>query len=272
MQPILVAFACLSVSVLEQEGSVSGLTEEAVATRSFLRKSHALPSYFVSRPDEDHTSCNEAYPLVSLKRRLVFCGSPKSGTTLWRTFLNQVEGFGGEGCCDEEKPLRLFDVYAQKIGTNPTSAQIKQAVEQDWPSLFKILQIRNPIKRIFSASMFLYEDVMKHFVQPEAREIGPSRNVAVFHSFICQRILQSKITATDSKQHINMRSCRGDSLGNLDPIWQHFFPQHCRCGLEQGIIYDMVVKLEKLPRAIDRLLARGGYTVLVARSTSIQYW
>jgi hypothetical protein len=238
-----------------KEGAVSKLEEDGVALRAPPEK--ALPAYFMSLGNDD-SSCNEAYPLVSLKRRLAFCGAPKAGTTLWRSFLNKLEGYEGEGCCDANQPLRLFDVYAKKNGAAPGSEKVKWAIEHNWSKLFRILQVRNPIKRIFSAAIFLAEDVMPGLVPPEALEVGPSKNVKVFHNFICQSMIRGKIMLEDNPSvRIDMSVCKGDNPGNTDVIWQHFFPQNCRCGLEQGVQYDMVAKLEEYPGVVHQLRAKG---------------
>ena len=84
---------------------------------------------------------------------------------------------------------------------------------------------------------------------------------------MCAKLLRPKEVLLDvsdgsertvnAKKLVNLSVCKGDSLGNIDALWQHFFPQHCRCGIEAAVHYDSVIKLEDFPEMLSKLATQG---------------
>jgi hypothetical protein len=209
-----------------------------------------LPRYFVEAPLEDNY-CNEAYPLVCDKIGLIFCGAPKASTSSWRSLLNKYQrGEDDESICTIDKPeMRSSPLRSVEIYDAMDTGRALRDLEAKWSKYHTIAMVRNPIERLLSAYVMFHDESEDHSSLEYATK---------FHSFTIRNILTTTAKLTDPEMEglqtpMTMAPCAGDAMANISPLWQHFYPQHCRCGLERGVKYTQVGKIEELNALIDKI-------------------
>ena len=219
-----------------------------------------LPRYFVEAPAED-SYCNEAYPLISKNMSLAFCGAPKASTTTWRSFFNKYQ----RGKEDDESvcivdnpaiksnPLRSIEIYEAM-----DTGRALRDLETKWSTYYTVTVVRNPIKRLLSAYLMFHGNEIPEQPAEKNDPVGLVKAARNFHSFMIRNIITTTTKLTDPEMEdlqtpMTMSPCAGDAMANISPFWQHFYPQHCRCGLERGVEYKLVGKVENMDSVIDEL-------------------
>ena len=82
-------------------------------------------------------------------------------------------------------------------GLRLSDGRTTQEIAKDWATYHTILQIRNPIARIFSAATYLEDEMIDGYQEPRRREVGPSINARAFHQFVCAKLLRPKEVLLD---------------------------------------------------------------------------
>ena len=54
-----------------------------------------------------------------------------------------------------------------------------------------------------------------------------------------------------------MHKCASNSEGNSDVLWQHWYPQNCRCGWDHELRYDAIAHMEELSTLVPQWIEQG---------------
>jgi len=193
--------------------------------------------------------CGEDIPFVSFKNKAIVCTAPKAASSQWRRLLK---------CAQEDDPfsnslLPDFSCQSPKFadgcaypGSKTHCHALSQIlrisdlngtqIEGIWPASItptgfnRIAIVRNPMFRLISAfttglsqSYFKNIGVINDGKQP-------------FQIFLQHHVLSSTIA-------VDANGCPPASLNHNEQS-QHWYPQHCRCGFERGVAWN-IVKIEE---------------------------
>jgi hypothetical protein len=114
---------------------------------------------------------------------------------------------------------------------------------------YKFAVVRNPVVRLLSATLH--------------KGVGRKASPQQFHEFMCSSVLNA---ATEEGKLLH--TCAGDAPGNLHGKWQHWYPQHCRCGMAEGVVYDHLLHMEQTETHLEQLASRG----LIPRNYTATGW
>jgi hypothetical protein len=238
---MMLALASVVLAAFKDIGYVS---------KTHTSRSPKLPRYFVEAPLEDNY-CNEAYPLISDKLGLIFCGAPKAATSTWRALLNKHQrGEDGGSMCVIDKPgMKTSPLRSVEIYSAMDTGRALRDLEVKWGNYYTVAMVRNPIERLLSAYLMFHDESEDHTSLEYARK---------FHNFMIRNILTTTTKLSDPEMEdfqkpMTMSPCAGDAMANISPFWQHFYPQHCRCGLERGVKYTLIGKVENTDDVIDTI-------------------
>jgi hypothetical protein len=126
-------------------------------------------------------------------------------------------------------------------------------LEAKWSQYYTVAIVRNPVERLLSAYLMLYGEGMREELA-DSTSLKPATH---FHNFMIRNVLTTTTKLadpdTDASISVTLGPCTGDAMANISPFWQHFYPQHCRCGLERGVAYTLVGKVEQMDDVIESL-------------------
>eukprot|EP00937_MAST-01D_sp_MAST-1D-sp2_P003340 g3340.t1 len=183
-----------------------------------------LPDWFVKNPLQD-MRCGEAIPFVDLHYKFVMCTAPKSASTSWRKLLTTLFPVQHNAEAKQfttleycpQKLLRLSDLESEK--------GLARRIMAD-PSFFKYAMVRNPITRLLSGYlMWAAGTPFPKFLQD---------NVFKYGANTCSKL-----------------------NNDWSDLSQHWYPQHCRCGFQEGVKYDFIGKMEDIPATLREIRRRG---------------
>eukprot|EP00935_MAST-01C_sp_MAST-1C-sp1_P001834 g1834.t1 len=199
-----------------------------------------MPNW-LSRPTDP---CSEALPFVSVKRGFMQCLSPKAGSVEWHKLLNWIEV--GTQMTEALRHWHDCDFTVAAVHNFSYSA-VERAMQPG--AFFKFAVVRNPVVRLLSATLH--------------KGIGKKGSSERFHEFMCGSILSHSTEEGEA-----MHTCAGNAPFNLHGKWQHWYPQHCRCGMAEGIQFDLILRMERTAQHLDELAERG----LVPRNYTSTGW
>jgi hypothetical protein len=237
---LLFVHASSTVQFGSQQGASRPLVEELYSEQQQQPLDGAsMVPVWLSQPTKP---CSEALPFVSTKYKFIQCLSPKAGSVEWHKLINWME-------LGERRLVGGWNDCGLTVASAFNFSHLEVSKVLTSSDYYKFTVVRNPVVRLLSATLH--------------KGVGRKASPQQFHKFMCSSIL-----STTSEEGMLQHTCAGDAPGNLHGKWQHWYPQHCRCGMAEGVVYDRLVHMEDMETQLGELATRG----LIPRNFTATGW
>jgi hypothetical protein len=250
-----------AVQLQQQEGVPGSSAEPSAPPRR-------LPSWMALgngkwRKGDMPPVCSLAIPIVDQVERVALCMAPKVGSLAWRrlflrmyqTRLNYTyaENEGdywthAGNYCQTQKTLDTTLTMSEDPDENvqlATAAFFGSSDGRTKPYT-RIMIKRNPMTRYLSSYL--------HHMAVARENANCVNEAARFMNYTGGAV--ADLTFSDfAKHYLRDNTCEPARM-DTHLEGQHWYPQHCRCGLAQGVPYNIQARLEDMADAVTKVRLR----------------